>query len=99
MTACCIGCDMRSSDTSMRFCGPWSVVIKVPSAAKIFDDCAFAGICGTTAVGVYEQPVASAAVATTHEIATANLRTIFILAFVVPVLAATPHYRPVSKWT
>jgi hypothetical protein len=52
MTACCIGCEMRARGTSMRFSGPCRVVIRVPSAAKIFDDWALAGIRGTTGVGV-----------------------------------------------
>src|SRR5262245_18940284 len=99
MTACCIGSEMRASGTSMRFSGPCSVVIRVPSAAKIFDDWALAGIRGTTAVGVYEHPVDSAAAATAHAIATANLRMISILAFLVPLTAGTPHYRPLSEWT
>ena len=74
-------------------------MIRVPSAAKIFDDCALAGIWGTTGVGVYEHPAASAAAATAHAIATANPRMIFIVAFLVPGSRGTPHYRPVTKWT
>jgi hypothetical protein len=75
------------------------VVIRAPSAAKIFDDCAFAGICGTTGVGVYEHPEASAAAATAHAIAVANLRMILIVAFLVPGSGCTSHYRPVPEWT
>jgi hypothetical protein len=73
--------------------------MRVPSAAKILEDWAFAGICGTTGVGVYEHPAASAVAATAHAIAAANLRMIFIVAFLVPRPGGTPHYRPVPKWT
>src|SRR5262245_29022530 len=99
MTACCIRWEMRSSGTSIRFSGPWRVVMRVPSAAKIVDDWAFAGICGTTGVGVYEHPAASAAAATAYAIAAANLRMIFIVAFLVPDPGGTPHYRQRWIWT
>ena len=74
----------------MRFSGPCSVVMRVPSAAKILDDCALAGISGTTGVGVYEHPVANAALAAAHTIATASRRMISIVAFPVPSHGCIP---------
>ena len=52
---------MWSRGTSSRFCSAWSVVTRVPSAAKIFDDCASPPSTGVTVRGVYAHAPATSA--------------------------------------